>query len=514
MRYLPLLLLPVMVIAQETKPAAPVEAPAAETPTAPPPKPKIDPYPSVEQVSAALKQALGFTRANLSFAGGYATKWSRDLKEVSTSNLKSPSVISIETPGTPVIGRLFLRAWKLTGDPLYLQGAREAAQALLWTQLASGGWNTFHDYSLPFARRHHYRRDLLAGDTERGSRQAYSTLDDQKTQFALIFLMEFVEVPESGMQEEARAALNFGLDGLLAAQMPNGGWPQQFDGPANPELPVKKPEMPTDWPRQWPGVDYRSFATINDGNLGTVAEVLRLAHELTGEERYMSALKKLGDFLLLAQCPEPQTGWAQQYDPEMRPVWARKFEPPAVSSVESVFVLETLHDIWMATGDDRYRAPFKSALAWLESVRLPDGAYARFYELHTNTPLYFVKDTYELTYDDSNMPTHYGFKSSDLHKRIGKLKGLLGQSREELLARRQPPETAKEWLSKAKGQAAKVVTALENQNHEGVWTRDNFIEADLIHRHCQAMIFYLQAAKNAGALFAEFSAKENAAGTE
>ena len=62
-------------------------------------------------------------------AGGYATKWSRDLKEVSTSNLKSPSVISIETPGTPVIGRQFLRAWKLTGDPLYLQGAREAAQA-------------------------------------------------------------------------------------------------------------------------------------------------------------------------------------------------------------------------------------------------------------------------------------------------------------------------------------------------------------------------------------------------
>ena len=49
------------------------------------------------------------------------------------------------------------------------------------------------------------------------------------------------------------------------------------------------------------------------------------------------------------------------------------------------------------------------ALAYLKKSLLPDGRLARFYELKTNKPLYFTK-TYELTYDDSDMPTHYSFK--------------------------------------------------------------------------------------------------------
>ena len=40
---------------------------------------------------------------------------------------------------------------------------------------------------------------------------------------------------------------------------------------------------------------------------------------------------------------------------------------------------------------------------------LPNGQFARFYELKTNKPLYFTKD-YKLTYDDGDVPTHYSFK--------------------------------------------------------------------------------------------------------
>ena len=514
MRYLPLLLLPITGLAQESKPlkeAAPsaTEAPAVATPASNP-KPKVDPYPSLEQVEAALKKALGFTRANLSFAGGYATKWSRDVKESRTSDTKSPSLISIEAPGTPVLGSQFLRAWRVTGDPLFLQGAREAAQALLWTQLASGGWGTIHDYALPVARKQHYRRDLAAGDLERGERRAHTTLDDDKTQYALTFLLEFSQVAESGMQEQVKAAVAFGLDALLAAQMTNGGWPQGFDGPADASQAVKPVEMPVEWPRKHPQLDYTPYATLNDGNLVSVCDLLLKAHEITGEERYLTAVKKLGDFLLLAQCPEPQRGWAQQYDADMRPAWARKFEPPCVSSLESVGALNVLHTIWLATGEDRYRAPFESALAWLESVRLPDGQYARFYELHTDKPLYFVKDTYELTYDDSNLPTHYGFKIDDLQEDIDKFKKRCDESREALLARRKPIESPKEWLSEVKDLSNKLGTALRDQNKEGVWTRDNVIEADLIVRHTQAMILYLEAAKGAGSLFEAFREKENA----
>ena len=46
----------------------------------------------------------------------------------------------------------------------------------------------------------------------------------------------------------------------------------------------------------------------------------------------MQAAERAGGFSLLAQMPEPQPAWAQQYDARMQPAWARKFEPPAISS--------------------------------------------------------------------------------------------------------------------------------------------------------------------------------------
>ena len=49
----------------------------------------------------------------------------------------------------------------------------------------------------------------------------------------------------------------------------------------------------------------------------------------------LAAAKRGGDFLLLAQMPEPQPAWCQQYHPDMHPVWARKFEPPAIACSES-----------------------------------------------------------------------------------------------------------------------------------------------------------------------------------
>ncbi|MCB1225554.1 MAG: hypothetical protein KDK99_07070 [Verrucomicrobiales bacterium] len=470
--------------------------------------PAADPYPPVEQVAEAIHRAAAFYRSNLSFAGGYAVRWKRDLSQVFTSDVSGTSVISIESPGTPHIGMAYVRAYRVTGDALYLQGAREVAQVLRWTQLSSGGWETYHDFSLPWARKQHYRRDLLAGDAEPGNRFSRTSLDDGKTQGALLFLLEFMSLPECQEDGPTREALQFALDALLAAQAPNGGFPQQFSGPADAKAAVIAPTLPKDWPHTWPAVDYTSFYTINDGNLRSLGRVLQRAHQLTGEARYLEALKRLGDFLILAQCPDPQPGWAQQYNAEMQPVWARKFEPPAISSAETLSALETLNDIWLVTGEEKYRAPFAKALEWLEGRRLPDGQYARFYELHTNQPLYFVKDSYELTYDDSNMPTHYGFKLDDLQEDIDKFKERQQLSREEQLKKLQDPATPREWLSKAKGAAKKTVTALKNQNKEGVWTDDNEYDARAFLKHVNAMIQYLEAAQKSGDLFDRFKAGE------
>jgi hypothetical protein len=67
-----------------------------------------------------------------------------------------------------------------------------------------------------------------------------------------------------------------------------------------------------------------------------------------------------------------------------------------------------------ATGDEKYLAPIPSAIAWLGRSRLPDGQFARFYELRSNRPLFMKRrgERYELTYTDANLPTHYGWKSA------------------------------------------------------------------------------------------------------
>ena len=106
--------------------------------------------------------------------------------------------------------------------------------------------------------------------------------------------------------------------------------------------------------------------------------------------------------------PDPQPAWAQQYDRQMHPVWDRKFEPPAITGLESQDALETLLLLHRKTGDRKYLAPIPRALDYLKKSRLPDGRIARFYELKTNRPLYFTRD-YQLTYDGDRVPTHYGF---------------------------------------------------------------------------------------------------------
>jgi hypothetical protein len=69
-----------------------------------------------------------------------------------------------------------------------------------------------------------------------------------------------------------------------------------------------------------------------------------------------------------------------------------------------------LIDLALATGEGRYLEPVPRAIEYLRASLLPDGRLARFYELRTNRPLFMTR-TYQLTYDGSDVPTHYGFFS-------------------------------------------------------------------------------------------------------
>ena len=155
-------------------------------------------------------------------------------------------------------------------------------------------------------------------------------------------------------------------------------------------------------------MNYAGFYTLNDNAQADVIATLFEAADIYGEKRYSDSARRGGDFLILAQMPDPQPAWAQQYNAQMQPAWARKFEPASITGGESQGAIRILMDVYRQTGDKKYLEPIPRALDYLEKSQLPDGRLARFYELKTNRPLYFTKQ-YELVYTSDDMPTHYAF---------------------------------------------------------------------------------------------------------
>src|SRR5690606_7695752 len=108
---------------------------------------------------------------------------------------------------------------------------------------------------------------------------------------------------------------------------------------------------------------------LNDDLMPDVVALLLLAYDTYGDQRYLDAVKRAGDFLILAQLPEPQPAWGQQYNNKMQPTWARKFEPPAVTGGESQGVIATLMQIYRRTRERKYLEPIPRALAYLQKSR-------------------------------------------------------------------------------------------------------------------------------------------------
>ena len=353
------------------------------------------------QAQAAMKKATTFLRAKAASHGGYVYYYSLDFTQRWGEGKATPEQIWVQAPGTPAVGLALLRAYSATGDAFYLDAAREAAEALVHGQLTSGGWTNAIDFDPAGKLVAQYRNG-------KGRGRNYSTLDDGISQNALRLLMQ-VDRALGCKHREIHEAAEFARGALLAAQFPSGGFPQVWTGPVAPHPAVKASFPDYDWRTENRIKDYWDLPTLNDDLAGQVARALLDGWEIYQDQRCREALGRLGDFLLLAQMPEPQPAWAQQYDTKMRPVWARKFEPPAIAGRESMDALETLLRVHRLTGDAKYLAPFPSALAYLRRSLLPDGRLSRYYELRTNQPLYMTRD-YQLTHDDSQLPEHYGWK--------------------------------------------------------------------------------------------------------
>jgi PelA/Pel-15E family pectate lyase len=353
---------------------------------------------------AALHKAAAFYRTKVASHGGYVYYYSLDLQKRRGEGEATLDEIWVQPPGTPTVGMAYLKAYEATQDPYFLDAAREAAEALVYGQLQSGGWTNCVDFDPRGPRVAQYRNGKGRGKNN-------STLDDGISQAALRFLAradKALGFRHAAIHESAQ----FALEALLQAQYPNGAFPQVWTKPVSPFPAIKASYPDYDWRTEGRVKNYWDMYTLNDNVAGSVTAALVDAHVIYQDPRCAAALARLGDFLILAQMPDPQPAWAQQYSHEMHPIWARKFEPPAVSGSESQDVMKALLAISRHTGNEKYLEPIPRALEYLRRSLLSDGRLARYYELKTNRPLYMKRrgDVYTLTYDDSDLPKHYGWK--------------------------------------------------------------------------------------------------------
>jgi PelA/Pel-15E family pectate lyase len=228
-----------------------------------------------------------------------------------------------------------------------------------------------------------------------------NTIDNGATTTPLRYLALMVQATGD---TRYRAAFDRGVDYLLAAQYPNGGWPQYF--------PLRK--------------GYYSHITYNDDAMVNVLKVLRAAAAGKPPFEFVDAARRAKaaagvargiDCILRTQIRQDGklTAWCAQHDETtLEPAWARNFEPPTLSGGESVGIVRFLMEVEQPTPE--IVAAIDGAVAWLQAVAIhgvrleefmgkdgkrdkrvvadPAGEtlWARFYELGTNRAIFTGRD--------------------------------------------------------------------------------------------------------------------------
>lgn len=403
----------------------------------------------VTQATEALRQTTGYLTTQVAAGGGYLGVYLPDLSDQWGEEHATRTQNWIQPPGSPSVGFAFLQAWQATGEPQFLDAATQVAEALVYGQLECGGWDYIVDHAPEGAKQWAYRHNRSSDDPALKKGRNQATFDDNVSQDATRLLMA-VDQAHEGKHAAIREATMAALDFILKAQHETGGWPQRYP--------------PS-------GRGYGDFFTYNDDSIADCADVMMIAYRTYADERYAQAVRRCGDFIIRTQLPEPQATWAQQYDMDLKPAWARRFEPPAACGGESVGVMRLLISIALFTQDGKYLKPIPAAIDWYRRSALPDGQWARFYELKTNRPLYFTRDTYWLTYSDADVPTHYSFKGNWGPLRVETTYNEIMQKGLAQFQQERAPKvlTAEQRQKAAEGMEPKVRQALAARDEQGRW---------------------------------------------
>jgi PelA/Pel-15E family pectate lyase len=290
-------------------------------------------------------------------------------------------------------------AWKdcLAQAPAWY-GSEEAvriADNVLLYQRRAGGWPKNIDMAGALSRA---ERARVSDEKD----QADSTIDNGATYTQMRYL---ARVFASSRLDRFRTSFVEGLDYLLVAQYPNGGWPQFY--PLRP--------------------NYSRHITFNDDAMIGVMALLR---EVAGggpfdfvdagrRARSSRAVERGIEAILKTQVRVDGrlTAWCAQHDETtFAPVGARSYEHPSLSGHESVGIVRFLMGV--EKPDRPIVAAIDGAVAWFRDVQItgirirripgPDPAqrndavieidpaapplWARFYQIGTNRPIFSGRD--------------------------------------------------------------------------------------------------------------------------
>jgi PelA/Pel-15E family pectate lyase len=235
--------------------------------------------------------------------------------------------------------------------------------------------------------------------TQRVAPKDGSTIDNRATTTQILFLARVYSA--SGCAIYGDGALS-GIDHLLEAQYPSGGWPQEYPDP----------------------MGYHAHITFNDNAMVNVMRLLRSVslreepYSFADDARATAAAAAVEsgiECILQTQIVVDgvKTGWCAQHDAvTLEPALGRTYELPSISGSEGAGVLAFLMTIEDPSAE--VREAIESAAAWFEEVKLtgikvvatvdaaqPTGEdrivvedpaappiWARFYEIGTNRPIF------------------------------------------------------------------------------------------------------------------------------
>ena len=289
--------------------------------------------------------------------------------------------------------------------------ARHVADVIVSFQTPAGGWSKNLDmsgsvrmpgqsYTTDNLSKHPSEDDF---DAPKDPHWNYvGTLDNDATNTELHFLALVSGTTLGAPGEAYRASFLRGIRYLLAAQFPNGGWPQV-------------------WPLEG---GYHDAITFNDNAVTESAETLTAVAEGAGNYTFVpvelrrqaaaSAAHAL-ECILATQVVVKgrRTVWAQQHDAlTLAPVAGRNYEPAALSSGESADVL--LYLMQLPHPSPAVIAAVNAGITWLKGAAIngqewvggrgtPGGRHleakagagpiwARYYSISTGAPVFGDRD--------------------------------------------------------------------------------------------------------------------------